>query len=70
VEAVLSQHPGVFRAVVVGIPDPRLSEKVIACITIREDWRWVDQKLWHSEGVKELSSEILRNYCRQQNLTG
>lgn len=67
---MLSQHPGVFEVVIVGIPDPRLSEKIVACFTIREDWIWADEKLWHSQGVKELSSEVLQNYCQQQNLTG
>jgi acyl-activating enzyme 14 len=39
---VLSQHPGVARVVVVGIPDSRLGEKVIACVSIRYGWKWVD----------------------------
>ncbi|KAJ0980458.1 hypothetical protein J5N97_008713 [Dioscorea zingiberensis] len=70
VESVLARHPGVSNVVVVGIPDSRLSEKVVACITIREGWQWVDGMSRHLPGQKELSNKLLQNFCRQMNLTG
>ncbi|KAJ6840180.1 2-succinylbenzoate--CoA ligase, chloroplastic/peroxisomal isoform X1 [Iris pallida] len=70
VESLLCQHPGVVYAIVVGIPDTRLDEKVVACIVIREDWNWIDQVSSHSQGGNDLSSGILLTYCRQRNLTG
>ncbi|XVF23098.1 hypothetical protein REPUB_Repub13aG0008800 [Reevesia pubescens] len=72
VEAVLIQHPGVISSVVIGIPDPRLTEMVIACIRLRENWQWSDSSSEYSAQSNELllSSEILRRYCREKNLTG
>lgn len=70
VEAVLCQHIGVAGAVVIGIPDTRLIEKVVACVSIEEDWIWVDEKTRNSLEINKLSSEIMRNYCRQRKLTG
>ncbi|KAK8918918.1 hypothetical protein KSP39_PZI021240 [Platanthera zijinensis] len=70
VEAVLRQHSGVAGAVVVGIPDNRLTEKVVACVSIRENWRWVSSDTNKFLEMNELSSEMLRNFCRQRNLTG
>jgi crotonobetaine/carnitine-CoA ligase len=35
VEAVLKQHPAVFDAAVVGIPDPMRDEAVLACVVLR-----------------------------------
>ncbi|KAJ4963223.1 hypothetical protein NE237_023162 [Protea cynaroides] len=37
VEAVLRQHPGVSNAIVVGLPDSRLTQMVAACIQIKEE---------------------------------
>lgn len=70
VEALLLEHPGVIAAVVVGIPDARLTEKVVACIRLRENWQWSNNNEHTAQG-KELSSssEILRGYCRQKNLS-
>ncbi|XP_059436562.1 2-succinylbenzoate--CoA ligase, chloroplastic/peroxisomal-like, partial [Corylus avellana] len=72
VEAILLQHPGVIGIVIVGIPDARLTEMVIACIQLRENWYWSDKSFKHSSENKGLvlSSEILRHYCREKNLTG
>ncbi|KAG8385204.1 hypothetical protein BUALT_Bualt03G0017500 [Buddleja alternifolia] len=35
VEGVLSQHPGISRIVVVGVPDSRLTEMVIGCVQLK-----------------------------------
>ncbi|XP_062161754.1 2-succinylbenzoate--CoA ligase, chloroplastic/peroxisomal [Alnus glutinosa] len=72
VEAILLQHPGVIVIVIVGIPDARLTEMVIACIQLRENWYWSDKSLKHSAENKGLvlSGEILRHYCREKNITG
>ncbi|TYH16449.1 hypothetical protein ES288_A05G117800v1 [Gossypium darwinii] len=72
VEAVLIQHPGVLSSVVVGIPDPRLTELVVACIRLRENWQWSDDSFKYSVQSNELflSSTILRLHCREKNLTG
>ncbi|PIN11349.1 Long chain fatty acid acyl-CoA ligase [Handroanthus impetiginosus] len=68
VEVVLSQHPGISRTVVVGVPDSRLTEIVIACIQLKDGWRWADHG---TEGqIQSLSSEILRQFCKEKNLTG
>ncbi|XP_043701227.1 2-succinylbenzoate--CoA ligase, chloroplastic/peroxisomal isoform X1 [Telopea speciosissima] len=72
VEAVLRQHPGVSSAVVVGLPDSRLTEMVAACIQIKEEWKWNNQVTGHlleREDIK-LSSDILLLHCKQRNLTG
>uniref|UniRef100_A0A5B6YT33 Uncharacterized protein n=1 Tax=Davidia involucrata TaxID=16924 RepID=A0A5B6YT33_DAVIN len=72
VEAILSQHPGVSGIVVVGLPDARLTEMVVACIQIREGWQWTDLSSDHSAKNRDLclSSEILQHFCREKNLTG
>ncbi|XP_039140908.1 2-succinylbenzoate--CoA ligase, chloroplastic/peroxisomal-like isoform X2 [Dioscorea cayenensis subsp. rotundata] len=70
VEAILAQHPGISNVAVVGIPDIRLSEKVVACISMRESWHWLDEISGHSPGQNELSSKLLQKFCRQMNLTG
>lgn len=71
-EAVLSQHPGVAGCVVVGLPDVRLTEMVVACIRIKDNWKWPDNNTAHWTETKELllSTEILRRHCRDKNLTG
>ncbi|KAL7211280.1 hypothetical protein ACSBR2_014209 [Camellia fascicularis] len=72
VEAILSQHPGVSGIVVVGLPDTRLTEMVVACLQIRDNWRWADSCSDHSAGKKDqtLSTQILQQFCRTMNLTG
>ncbi|GMP71678.1 hypothetical protein CsSME_00029994 [Camellia sinensis var. sinensis] len=72
VEAILSQHPGVSGIVVVGLPDARLTEVVVACLQIRDNWRWADSCSDHLAGKKDqtLSTQILQQFCRKMNLTG
>ncbi|KAJ6417577.1 hypothetical protein OIU84_003326 [Salix udensis] len=71
VEALLLQHPGVLATVVVGIPEARLTEMVVACIKLRESWQWIDKICKQSaENNLTLCREILGNYCREKNLTG
>ncbi|XP_010275958.1 PREDICTED: 2-succinylbenzoate--CoA ligase, chloroplastic/peroxisomal isoform X2 [Nelumbo nucifera] len=71
VEVILNQHPGVSSAVVVGLPDSRLTEVVAACIQMKENWQWDDFNLKHRpESKLWLSSKILQMYCKQKNLTG
>ncbi|KAL8106957.1 hypothetical protein AgCh_023674 [Apium graveolens] len=71
VEAVLMEHPGVSRAVVVGLPDTRLTEIVVACIQLKPKWTWTDycSKPSAKDNYQCLSSEILQNFCRDKNLT-
>ncbi|XP_066326121.1 2-succinylbenzoate--CoA ligase, chloroplastic/peroxisomal-like [Miscanthus floridulus] len=69
VELVLSQHPGVARVVVVGIPDSRLGEKVIACVSIRDGWKWVDARTEHQGKGMEVSPQILHDHCRMKKLS-
>ncbi|KAK9088147.1 hypothetical protein Scep_027229 [Stephania cephalantha] len=72
VEAHLSQHPGISGVVVVGVADARLSEMVVACVQLRENWLWFDQNADCSFERKDLciSSKILQDYCKERNLTG
>ncbi|KAL9452870.1 hypothetical protein AB3S75_008623 [Citrus x aurantiifolia] len=72
VEAVLLQHPGIIGIVVVGIPNARLTEMVVACVRLREGWQWSESNCDQSSKNKELllSSEVLRQHCREKNLTG
>ncbi|KAH6827312.1 acyl-activating enzyme 14 [Perilla frutescens var. hirtella] len=69
VEAVLSQHPGISSLVVIGVPDSRLTEKVIGCIRVKDGWKWADSGANHGQ-VQCLSGEILRQFCKGKNLTG
>ncbi|GAB4829431.1 hypothetical protein Ancab_019102 [Ancistrocladus abbreviatus] len=72
VEAILSQHPGIRAVVVVGLPHDRLGEMVVACVQIRENWKWGDSNIEDCARPMDLSlsSEILKHYSRQRNLTG
>ncbi|KAI4972621.1 hypothetical protein ZWY2020_003546 [Hordeum vulgare] len=54
VELVLSQHPGVAKAVVFGVPDSRLGEKIVSCVSIKDGWRWVDATAEHQGEGKEV----------------
>ncbi|KAJ3688742.1 hypothetical protein LUZ61_017906 [Rhynchospora tenuis] len=69
VEAALSQHPAVAKVLVVGIPDTRLSEKVVACLMIKDKWKWVDAKANSLLLQDEVSAEKLRYHCIERNLT-
>ncbi|KAF2286007.1 hypothetical protein GH714_009626 [Hevea brasiliensis] len=40
VESILLQHPGVFAVIVLGIPDARLTEMVVACVKIKEGLKY------------------------------
>ncbi|EPS59275.1 hypothetical protein M569_15533, partial [Genlisea aurea] len=68
VEGVLSQHPGILRCVVVGVPEVRLTEMVAACVQLRHGWRWDEND--EVEDFHCLSRRILNNFCRQKRLTG
>lgn len=72
VEAILLKHPGVASAVVVGLPDTRFTEMVVACIQIKDSWKWADYSSDHSDKDDHqcLSSEILKKFCKEKNLTG
>jgi acyl-activating enzyme 14 len=69
VELVLSQHSGVAKAVVFGVPDSRLGEKIVACVSIRNNWRWVGARAEHEGEGKEVSAQILQEHCRIKNLS-
>lgn len=72
VEAILSRHPGILAVVIVGLPQVRLGEMVVACVRLREEWIWNDinaaETLSNSNWY--LSSEVLKQYCREKSLTG
>jgi len=53
IEAVLQDHPTVIGACVVGIPDPKVGERIKAMVVLKEDARGVD------------SSELLK-WCRER----
>ena len=69
VELVLSQHPGVAGVVVVGAPDSRLGEKVIACVSIKDGWKWVDARTKHQGKGKEVSPQTLHEHCWTKKLS-
>lgn len=68
-ESTLSQHPAVAKVLVVGIPDTRLSEKVVACLIIKDNWKWVNAKPNSLLLQDEVSDETLRYHCIERNLT-
>ncbi|GKA05476.1 2-succinylbenzoate--CoA ligase, chloroplastic/peroxisomal [Tanacetum coccineum] len=72
VETVIFKHPGISAIAVVGLPDARLTEMVIACIQLNHNWTWVDSSSDHSARQKEqsLSKETLQQHCRTNNLSG
>ncbi|XP_015166642.1 2-succinylbenzoate--CoA ligase, chloroplastic/peroxisomal isoform X3 [Solanum tuberosum] len=71
VEAVLLQHPGISASVVIGLPDSRLTEMVVACIRLKDNWQWTDSSSNHPVNKNEhcLSSSVLQNFCRAKDLT-
>lgn len=69
VETLLSQHPGVLKAVVIGIPNSRLGEMAVACIIIRDSCKWFDINSSNATEVNDLSTEVLQKYCQQQKLS-
>lgn len=53
IEAVLQDHPTVIGACVVGVPDPKVGERIKAIVVLKEDARGVD------------ASELVR-WCRER----
>ncbi|MDI7261704.1 MAG: AMP-binding protein [Thermodesulfobacteriota bacterium] len=53
IEAVLQDHPTVIGACVVGVPDPKVGERIKAMVVLKEDARGVD------------ASELLK-WCRER----
>ena len=53
VEAAVKESPGVYDAIVVGLPDERFGERVAAVVRMRE-------------GVDPLTLEALRDHCRSR----
>lgn len=53
VEAALRSHPAVHDAVVVGVPDPRWGQAVVAMVSLRD-------------GAEALDPDELRQHCRSQ----
>jgi long-chain acyl-CoA synthetase len=53
IEAILQDHPTVIGACVVGVPDPRVGERIKAMVVLKEDARGVD------------ASELLK-WCRER----
>jgi long-chain acyl-CoA synthetase len=53
IEAVLQDHPTVIGACVIGVPDPKVGERIKAIVVLKEDARGVD------------SSELTR-WCRER----
>ncbi|KAI7738564.1 LOW QUALITY PROTEIN: hypothetical protein M8C21_015842 [Ambrosia artemisiifolia] len=72
VEAVLLRHPGISAIAVIGLPDNRLTEMVVACIQLNHNWTWTGSGS-DPLGIKKqqtISSETLQQFCRTNNLTG
>lgn len=80
VENILSQHPAILAAAVVGVPDARLNEKVGAMLLLKDGWKWEADLSNNPKGGpiqlaealgedKVLSPSIIQLYCRQQGLS-
>ncbi|OIV91818.1 hypothetical protein TanjilG_14397 [Lupinus angustifolius] len=67
VEAIVLEHPGIASTVIVGIPDASLTEMVVACVQLRENWQWSEKAV--SDEEFHLSRKILQQYCIQNNLS-
>nr|XP_043620997.1 2-succinylbenzoate--CoA ligase, chloroplastic/peroxisomal isoform X2 [Erigeron canadensis] len=71
VETVILKHPGISAIAVVGLPDTRLTEMVVACIQLNHNWTWAGSRSDHLEiDNQRISSETLQQFCRTNNLTG
>lgn len=72
VEAVLLRHPGISASVVIGLPHSRLTEMVVACIRLKDNWLWTDSTSNCPVNRNEhcLSSTALQNFCKAKDLTG
>ena len=57
IEEVLYQHPAVREASVIGLPDDRLGEEVLACVELEEGHRHID--------VKDMEKS-LKDFCLAQ----
>lgn len=83
VENVFLKHPGIVAVAVVGIPDERLGEIVVAVVRLRDNWQWED-KYEGSLSVSGASNQIqledyrdnhvvseieLRIHCQQLGLS-
>nr|ALJ06893.1 o-succinylbenzoate-CoA ligase [Rubia cordifolia] len=69
-EAVLLQHPALSAAVVSWAPGPSLTEMVVACIQLKENWKWVDRDgMGDGSDTASKEKEVLQRYCRIQHLT-
>ena len=56
VEEVLYQHPDIFEASVVGVPDERMGERVLAVVALK------DERVLEEEDVKSFCRESLANF--------
>ncbi|CAI9292905.1 unnamed protein product [Lactuca saligna] len=71
VESVMLKHSGISGIAVIGIPDLRLSEKVVACIQLNQSWTWTDSDSDSSTHNQQcISAQMLHQFCRKNNLTG
>lgn len=70
VEAILTEHPGIRAAAVVGVPDDKLGECVSALLVLEAPWVWSDaaaplpDAAAHSLGPAEV-----RRHCEQCGLS-
>lgn len=83
VENVLMKHPGMLSVAVVGIPDERLTEMVVAFVRLRDKWIWEDKyqgklsvtgasnqiQLEDYRGNRVVSQIELRIHCQQLGLS-
>ncbi|CAI9090795.1 OLC1v1025647C1 [Oldenlandia corymbosa var. corymbosa] len=70
VESIVSQHPGISGVIVLGLPDPRLAEMVVACIQLKDNWKWIESNSVNERSDHCLSKDILQKFCKEKNLTG
>ena len=83
VENVLLKHPGISSVAVVGIPDERLGEMVVAFVRLRDKWVWEEQyqgklsvtgasnqiQVEDYRGNRVVSQIELRIHCQQLGLS-
>lgn len=63
-ELMLSQHSGITKLVIFGVSYSPLGEKVVACVSIRDDWRWVDPTTEHKGEGSAVYAHIHQVHCR------